>query len=269
MAQNLDLEEWQKKQNKQQGDFHDHTKNAAEEEFTMRNEGGKIKVERKKQPASKSGQSLPENYLSAMQDDEIIDVLTSNYRHSRSLWLFKLVFTVFCLFFILMAFVIIINEKQPMGILFIIVPLFMLRQIFKAQKKRYMVFGKKSFYYPPLLNRAIYYDEIENVEYIMADVMTAKNDRQVTFTRNLLQFIFDHEILDSEYGSKSRNLLIKAQYQSSIPADQQACIFPQPFEPDLLNQKIHQYFNRKTHRSSDNQSESKKDIVQLLRTKPS
>ncbi|MFV0321495.1 MAG: hypothetical protein ACK5LE_03825, partial [Alphaproteobacteria bacterium] len=134
---------------------------------------------------------------------------------------------------------------------------------------------KKSFYYPPLLHRAIDYEEVVSVDYIMAEVRTTQNNQQKTYMRKLLQFVFDHEVMNSEYGGESRNLRIKAQYHSAIPADRQACIFPQPFEPDLLNQKIHQYFNPKSNKSSDNQSdnkknsERKKDIVKLLLAKPS
>ncbi|MFV0321570.1 MAG: hypothetical protein ACK5LE_04205, partial [Alphaproteobacteria bacterium] len=224
MTQNLDLESWQKKQSKKQGDFHDHAKNAAEDEFTIRETQEGIKVKRKKTVSSKNYYHLPPQYIEAMKNNEIIDVLTSNIRHERSLFLFKLIFTAFCLFFILMAFVIIIQEKQPAGFLFIIVPVFMLRQIFKARKKRYMVFGKKSFYYPPLLHRAIDYEEVVSVDYIMAEVRTTQNNQQKTYMRKLLQFVFDHEVMNSEYGGESRNLRIKAQYHSAIPADRQACI---------------------------------------------
>lgn len=265
MAQNLDLEKWQKTQNKKQGDFHDHVKNTAKDEFTIRNEDGKIKVERKKNASSKNYYNLPPQYIEAMKNDEIIDILTSNIRHERSLFLFKLIFTAFCLFFIFMAFVIIIQEKQPAGFLFIIVPVFMLRQIFKARKKRYMVFGKKSFYYPPLLHRAIDYDEIISVDYIMAEIRTTQNNPQKTYMRKLLQFVFNHEISAAEYGGESSHLRVKAQYQSYIPADQQACIFPQPFEAILLNGKIYQYFQK----SAQKQMNTQKEIMNLLLTKPS
>ncbi|MFV0431848.1 MAG: hypothetical protein ACK5MJ_06720 [Alphaproteobacteria bacterium] len=252
MTENLDLESWEKSQGKKQksNDFHQHTKNVSKEKFDIRKIDGNLEVEQNSRYKKQQKHTLPQYCMDAMMDDEIVDVLVSAKRHETSLWVIKIFVSLFCLFFIGISFFIILSEGQPLGIIFTFVPLIMLRQIFKAKKTRYMVFGRKSFYYAPLMKRAINYDEIQGISYIQAHIQassSAQRNRQkmphtTFYSCRLLQFVFYRDILEDDLGSEATMIHYNASYNFDVSREMQACIFPQPFDAQELNAKIAQYF---------------------------
>lgn len=185
MTQNLDLENWEKKQ-------------GSPKKPKMRREDNHIS----QQPLNALPKNLRHFYDEAMEGDEIINIIIPPSQTLLSRLLPRLPFLLACCFFIFIIIDLISKGEAPMPLLLILaVPVFMITRLLNTPKKRFFLIGRKSFYYAGLMKRPIFYKELKDVQ-----MVTATLGSQGGIQKNLLCFSFYDEVEEKDIASEALSL---------------------------------------------------------------
>lgn len=218
MTQNLDLENWEKKQ-------------GSPKKPKMRREDNHIS----QQPLNALPKNLRRLYDEAMEGDEIIDIIIPPSQTLLSRLLPRLPFLLACCFFIFIIIDLISKGEAPMPLLLILaVPVFMITRLLNTPKKRFFLIGRKSFYYAGLMKRPIFYKELKDVQ-----MVTATLGSQGGIQKNLLCFSFYDEVEEKDIASEALSLRYLGATDGNLNHPQNLAIYPHNFLAGEIEKAMH------------------------------